>query len=675
MGNCQQGSVVFTHTLYVHTGDIKGAGTDANVIVVLQDDQGNKSAPTKLDHIPRNDLERGSVNKFNTTVNPALGKIQQIELTMDAKGVAPDWFVDLIRVKDHRVNPPETYAFPIHRWIRPKCHYTFDIYDCMLPQCDKNIEQRKKELEEKKKTYAFRPEKIGSPIQVKDLPAEEEFSRSYMWDLVSRGAKIKVESGLTKIATLFDKWESYEDLKQLYSGPFAIGKPDEEMKNWQDDEWFGAQRLAGVNPLLITLCTNIPERFGMTEEMVEPFLEGYSLTQAMESKRLFIVDLKILEDIPHRPEAEVCSPLALFFQKGNGSLVPVAIQLYQEKGPNNPVFLPSDHPETWLFAKMWYNNADATYHQSVSHLGFTHLLIEGFALASHRNLSTSHPVFRLLGPHFLDVMAINKLAVNFLVEPGGWVDKTMSCGRDGMLQLIWKEFANWRLDVNGTLPNFLKERGLLDEEVLPNYYYREDALPLYWIIKKYVSTIINHHYETPQKLADDYELKDWRQELELEQEKGGMGVKGIPGDGVFSSNEELIVTCTSVIFISSVVHASVNFGQFASYGFPPNYPAYLNGMPPTDKNPVSESDIMKALPDKSQTLEIMVITKLLSEKGTNSLGDFEVQYLFDPVSVEAADTFRLELAELGKQIAEKNKSRFPSYLYLDPTFIPNSISI
>lgn len=50
----------------------------------------------------------------------------------------------------------------------------------------------------------------------------------------------------------------------------------------------------------------------------------------------------------------------------------------------------------------------------------------------------------------------------------------------------------------------------------------------------------------------------------------------------------------------------------------------------------SEQDILALLPNKKMTLDIMVITKLLSKKGTNSLGEFEMQYMYDPVGVQAA---------------------------------------
>ena len=41
-------------------------------------------------------------------------------------------------------------------------------------------------------------------------------------------------------------------------------------------------------------------------------------------------------------------------------------------------------------------------------LAFTHLIMEGIAVVTNRELSQSHPIFRLLAPHFLFLLAINR---------------------------------------------------------------------------------------------------------------------------------------------------------------------------------------------------------------------------------------------------------------------------
>ena len=72
------------------------------------------------------------------------------------------------------------------------------------------------------------------------------------------------------------------------------------------------------------------------------------------------------------------------------------------------VFFPDDDKYTWMLAKMWFNNADASYHQSVSHLGFTHLLMETVYLALRQTVSISHPLYHLMAPHFLYLLEVNE---------------------------------------------------------------------------------------------------------------------------------------------------------------------------------------------------------------------------------------------------------------------------
>ena len=46
---------------------------------------------------------------------------------------------------------------------------------------------------------------------------------------------------------------------------------------------------------------------GVTAEMLRPFLEGWTVKQIVDAKRLFIVDHKILEDLPTRNDRPVRS--------------------------------------------------------------------------------------------------------------------------------------------------------------------------------------------------------------------------------------------------------------------------------------------------------------------------------------------------------------------------------
>ena len=45
--------------------------------------------------------------------------------------------------------------------------------------------------------------------------------------------------------------------------------------------------------------------------------------------------------------------------------------------------------------------------------GFTHLVCESICISVHRSLSPSHPVFRLMAPHFLYLIAINRYCTLF----------------------------------------------------------------------------------------------------------------------------------------------------------------------------------------------------------------------------------------------------------------------
>lgn len=657
----------------VTTGDKKGAGTDANVYLALYDEKGNKSQPLKLDKAFYNDLERGRTDKFSgPKVDDDFGEVTELELWRDNTGVFAPWYCDVIVVTDTKNN--QSQAFPIQRWVKKNHHYRIPAEHTTLPQDDKYPTLRAEELADKRAQYQYAQIIPGLPIQVKKLPEDEQFSDEYKWDIISTKYEMVIKSKLTQYQVKA-QWQSMDDISQLYTyDVFTKPKP---LKYYKDDLWFAAQRLAGCNPTKITLCTEIPNNFQVTDEMVSGFLEGRSLTQAVQDKKLFLIDHKIVQGLPVvNKDSELSCPLALFYLDNSNQLRPIAIQLKQDPGPNNPVFLPSDPENLWMLAKMWFNLADAMVHQSLTHLGFTHLFMEGVVVNTHRNLALNHPVFRLLAPHFLFLLAINTRGLALLISPDGWVQKTMQIGVSGMAELINRGLAEYRLDVTGTLPEDLKARGVDNPDVLPVYPYRDDALPVYNAIHSYVSDIINIYYDSPEKLQNDQELKAWGKDL-VTPRPNGIEMKGVPNNGDFQTVDDVIKVITSIIFTCSVQHA-INFLQYDEYGFPPNYPALLQAKLPTDKSHVpTDQELVDMLPDKETTLDTMIVTKLLSMQANNNLGDWEFRYQHDEAALEAEKKFREKLERISKDVAEKNdkRSEMLKYEVLDPAQIPNSISI
>lgn len=414
----------------------------------------------------------------------------------------------------------------------------------------------------------------------------------------------------------------------------------------------------------------------MTEDMVEPFLEGISLQLALGDRRIFLVDHEILRDCPTLPGLQVCAPMALFFEKNDGVLIPIAIQLFQEKSTENPVFLPTDPEHTWTLAKMWFNNADSCVHQAIVHLASTHFILEGIAIVTHRQISQSHPMYKLLVPHFFHLLATNKRADEQLLTPGnGWLEGTMSIGVEGVNEIIKRYMINWRMDTNGLLPEDLRSRGV-DCDVLKQYYFREDALSVFEVIRKYVTSYVKLYYDDDNEVIADEEIQKWREEMVRSSDEGGLGLKGVPGESdKFTSRRQLVDVCSYVIFTCSVGNGAAKFKQYDEYAFVPNYPLRLCGEPPKDKSAKSEDDVLNALPDKNVILDTIKIMHILSQKHAPALGTFAFNCVYDPNGVKVINEFRDDLKKVSALIRSKNKSRTPPYPYLDPAELQNNINL
>ncbi|XP_056377906.1 lipoxygenase homology domain-containing protein 1-like isoform X2 [Hyla sarda] len=104
------------YNIMVHTGDIKEAGTKANVYIILFYENGNSSGPVQL-KTPLEDIrpfQNGKVDTFIVTTKNK-GKISHIEIGHDGKGLGNGWFLEKVEIV--RESAEETLLFPCNRWL------------------------------------------------------------------------------------------------------------------------------------------------------------------------------------------------------------------------------------------------------------------------------------------------------------------------------------------------------------------------------------------------------------------------------------------------------------------------------------------------------------------------------------------------------------------------------
>ncbi|KAG7237555.1 hypothetical protein INR49_032172, partial [Caranx melampygus] len=107
-----------TYKVSVRTGDMYGAGTDANVFLTIYGDLGD-TGERKLNKSEnnKNKFERGEVDKFSIEAVD-LGQVFKIRIHHDNSGVGADWYLDQVEVLD--VETEEVYMFLCERWLSTK---------------------------------------------------------------------------------------------------------------------------------------------------------------------------------------------------------------------------------------------------------------------------------------------------------------------------------------------------------------------------------------------------------------------------------------------------------------------------------------------------------------------------------------------------------------------------
>nr|XP_034331323.1 arachidonate 12-lipoxygenase, 12R-type-like [Crassostrea gigas] len=578
----------------------------------------------------------------------------------------------------------------------------------ILPQDDEQVDTRQRALQEARGKYQLKQHTFGLsavqqrlvnivniPPMLSKLPKEEKQSLYYKIRFAAQYLFFALYALFQRLVGCGRQW-TIDRMVQHFRFPCLLKEPkgcevwrktainrqeQTELQRMQADHWFAWQRLNGVTRNLIRrLEERVPPQFTpflKTIERNHPYLAGKTLQVHIEQKTLYIVNLSEVA----LGEPTLLAPVALFVIF-NDMLMPVAVWINLIDNDTGQVSIPNilsddERLRHWVKTRIIFNMLEAQYHESVTHLGFTHILMDGVSVCMHRNLSNRHPIYKILLPHFRYMHAINIAARDDLLPPGGFIEKDMYIKRVLMIKLISKHNENCVYD---PIQTSLEKRGAKD---IPGYFFKDDALQLEGAIRRFVHQYVTHYYKNDDRIVkEDEEIQGFYQELMAERAMDGSRGCGMNGIPEINSVKNLVDVLTYFIYTCSVEHSATNFPQYEQYAFPPNFAALLHGHPEDEK-----ADIDAIMPTREEMFSTIKIMKVLTLVFTNSLGNYEDVYMreMDTDGRNFVAAFQQHLTEIQNRIDNRNAdimagndpNQLQEYQYewLLPKNVLNSISI
>ncbi|KAJ4894292.1 hypothetical protein Rs2_21086 [Raphanus sativus] len=567
------------------------------------------------------------------------------------------------------------------------------------------------------------------------VPRDERFSHVKFSDFLAYALKSVTQVLVPEIASVCDKtineFDSFEDVFHLYDGSIKLANghtisklrevipwemfrelvrndgerflkfplPDvlkESRSAWRTDEEFAREMLAGLNPVVISRLQEFPPksnldsaRYGyqhssIREEHINPHMNGLTVQEALEQNKLYILDhhdalMPYLTRINSTNTKTYATRTLLLLQE-DGTLKPLAIELSlphaqgESYGSVSKIFTPAEkgvEGSVWQLAKAYAAVNDSGYHQLISHWLRTHAVIEPFIIASNRQLSVVHPIYKLLHPHFRDTMNINALARHVLINSDGVLERTVFPGRYAM-EMSSSIYKNW-VFTDQALPKDLLKRGVAVENpnndsgvelLIEDYPFAVDGLEIWSAIKTWVREYCSFYYKNDKAVQNDTEIQAWWTELRTEGHGDLQHESWWPS---MQTCDDLIETCTIVIWIASALHAAVNFGQYPYAGFLPNRPTVSRRFMPepgteeyTELEENEEVAFLKTITPQLQTLLGISIIEILSMHSTDEiyLGQrASPNWTADDEPLEAFKRFRESLEMIENNIIRRNNDK------------------
>ncbi|XP_047463520.1 polyunsaturated fatty acid lipoxygenase ALOX15B [Mugil cephalus] len=664
----------------VHTSPGPTCGTFNRLWLNLIGSQGETPPISVNEGDPR--LLPGSTCPVQVRADSPLGRLLLVRLRLEVQTGFPnlDWHCSRVEVRGPAAGPgsapedAEAQVFLCDRWLRPAdgdVELRSGKLCLMKDETEEKLKQhRLKQIKHQQKLIRWGVFVDGAP-QCVDVKTMSELGPNLSYTHKSPSINLHYLKGFVGRV---EAWTSFSELETLFS--YILNQNNMAMSvktHWMDDWYFGYQCLNGCNPLMLRQVHVLPPNLSVTPDMLLPFLPGGSSLQLeLQKGTMYLLDYEVLDGLPanevNGKQTYLSAPLVLLHLNQQGQLVPIAIQLQQNPGPQNPVFLPSDPSCDWLLAKIWVHTADFQCHQLISHYLKTHMMGELSCVATLRNLPEHHPLHQLLMPHVRTSLQINLQARVSLLAPNGVFDKAVGSGLKTLPILLSR--ASARIQYRSLcVPDDLRDRGV---DKLPHSYYAQDALRVWDALHRFVVSWVELYYHGDDDVQHDSELQLWIQDINTH---GFSHNSGFPQS--FVSRAELSKFVTMFIYCCSALHAAVNFSQLDFALWIPNCPVYMLRPPPQVKGVTTEDDVLSSLPEVNAACRVLMVLTGLSQPGVDfvRLCHYKEAVFRDDAHRRLVEEVQARLEAISDDITERNRSLELPYVYLCPRRIENSVAI
>jgi len=322
-----------------------------------------------------------------------------------------------------------------------------------------------------------------------------------------------------------------------------------------------------------------------------------------------------------------------------------------------------------MLARTAANVADENLQGVLVHLGWCHMVIQRFILASYRQLSEDHPLSVLLAPHFETTLAVNEVARKSVVNPGGVQDRLLAPTIEAQTSILDRSVAT--LDLASLDPTIdYARRGVGDPETLPMYPFRDDALPIWAAMRRFVERYVRLYYASDADVIADGELAAFVREVGAAD--GGRLPAMVAGVAP-KTVSDVIDLISRVLFRATAYHATINNSNYDWAAYVPSMPtAGGSALPP--RSSASEADLPAMLPPSEIGWETITATYQVANLHINWLGKYDPGHFVDARVAPLVADFQRDLATIEDDTSARNGSRPLPYTFLLPSRITNSIN-